>query len=68
METLYITFLIIILSINISSQLFWQNPEPKTNDIINSYFIDEVNGWSFGAYGLCAKTTDGGNIRYNLKN
>jgi len=55
METLYITFLIIILSINISSQLFWQNPKPKTNDIINSHTIDEVNGCNISAYALCNK-------------
>jgi hypothetical protein len=67
METLYITFLIIILSKSISSQWFWQNPKPQINDIINSHTIDEVNGWSISAYVPCTKTTDGGNIRNNLK-
>ena len=60
MRTLKISLLVFILSITISAQWEWQNPDPQANDLLDSYFIDAQNGWAVGYYGACIKTTDGG--------
>jgi len=48
------------VSFQVNAQWFWQNPLPQGNTILDSYFLDNNNGWAVGRYGACTKTTDGG--------
>ncbi len=36
-------------------------PSGTSNQMSSLYFIDQLNGWSVGAYGTITKTSDGGN-------
>ncbi len=41
----FITLILISFSqLNLFAQWEWQNPKPQSNDILDSYFIDEHNG------------------------
>ncbi|MCW9066350.1 MAG: YCF48-related protein, partial [Ignavibacteriaceae bacterium] len=62
-----LSFLIYILPINSFAQWEWKNPNPQANKILDSYFIDDMNGWAVGYYGTCIKTTDGGENWQNLQ-
>jgi photosystem II stability/assembly factor-like uncharacterized protein len=67
MRTIKIFLLVFILSTTVSGQWEWKNPKPQANDLNDSYFIDEMNGWAVGDYGACIKTTDGGETWEHLQ-
>jgi|WetSurMetagenome_2_1015567.scaffolds.fasta_scaffold18966_3 photosystem II stability/assembly factor-like uncharacterized protein len=67
MRTLKISLLVFILSITISAQWEWRNPDPQANNILDSYFIDAMHGWAVGYGGACIRTTDGGESWQNLQ-
>ncbi len=67
MRTLKISTLVLLFSITASAQWEWKNPRPQANDLNDSYFIDEMNGWAVGDYGACIKTTDGGETWEHLQ-
>ena len=66
MKALYIAFLI-FLPFNLFAQWEWQNPKPQGNGILDSYFLNEDEGWAVGKYGTCIKTSDGGETWEHLQ-
>jgi len=60
-----IFFFVIMFSITISAQWFWQNPLPTGARLKSVIFIDESIGWVAGFAGTIIKTTNGGNIWFS---
>jgi len=60
MQTHYITFLIILVSINMFAQWEWQNPTPFGNALSKIQFLNNSIGYASGRYGTIIKTTNGG--------
>lgn len=59
MRTLKISFLVLILSINISAQWYQHYPYPTNDDLLQIQFVSETTGWILG-HETIFKTTDGG--------
>jgi len=56
----FLLILFVVNATNVYPQWEWQNPLPQGNKILDSYFLDNFNGWAVGLYGACIKTKDGG--------
>ena len=67
MRTIKIFLLVFVLSITSYTQWLWRNPNPQANGLLDSYFIDDMNGWAVGYYGACIKTTDAGETWKNIQ-
>ena len=56
---LLLTFLL-VTSIQLTAQWFWQNPLPQGNTLYDLKFISSQLGWTVGDGGTILKTIDGG--------
>ncbi len=63
---LYLLLFVLVLSPNVFSQWYWQNPSQQGNRINDFQFVDSLIGYACGYGGMILKTTNGGSSWHSL--